>query len=103
MEKNFWLTVSTNGMLTRLCHKWKDFAFFGRSSGVVDCDWRRKFFETGDNIRFFSVTTRFFCGAIRAISASYVQFQQFSPHWSFEYVTAGFAFFTVVERRSFIG
>ena len=47
MEMNLWLTVSTNGVSTRLCHKWTDFYFFGTTSVLLDCDWRINFFKNG--------------------------------------------------------
>ena len=35
-EMNFWLAVSTNGQLTRLCHKWNNFCLFWFMFG---CAW----------------------------------------------------------------
>ena len=52
MEINIWLTVSTNGYLTRSSHNWTGFCFFGSGSGVLDCDWRRFFFRNGDGFWF---------------------------------------------------
>ena len=48
----FCITASTNGMLTTLCYKWNDFAFFGTSSGVGDCDWRKIIFNKEMVFRF---------------------------------------------------
>ena len=48
----FWLTVSTNGLLTRLCHKWNNFCLFRFKFG---CAWlwlAEKFLRKGDG--FFS-------------------------------------------------
>ena len=45
LETKFWLSVSASGKSTRLCRKWKNFCFSGSRSGVVDCDWRRKFIK----------------------------------------------------------
>ena len=47
-----WLTVSTNGVSTRLCHKWNICYFFWFRFGCVACDWRRNFFRKGDGFPF---------------------------------------------------
>ena len=61
MEIKFWLTVSTNGESTRLCHKWNNFCLFGFTFW---CAWLReveKLIQKWRLISFFIVATRFFC------------------------------------------
>ena len=55
IELNFWLTVSTNGVSTRLCPKLNVFGLFCSGSGVFDCDCRRNFLKNGDGFYFLEL------------------------------------------------
>ena len=70
MELNFWLTVSTNGELTRLCYKCKVFYFFWLKFGCA-CSWVAEKYH--QNCRWFFnflVLNRLFDKTKNAITAN---------------------------------
>ena len=76
------------------------FAFFSSGSGVLDCDWGRKFFRNGDGF-FFTVATRLSCKARCTITTKQHNSRFLLLKRIIQNVTAGFALFTVVETRRF--
>ena len=75
--------------------------FFGSGSDVLGWDWRRNFFENGDD--FFVVTTRLSCKTMCAVTAKQHNCRFLVLKRNIRKVTAGFALFTVSETSCFIG
>ena len=51
-EMVLWVTVSTKGESTRLCHKRNEMCHFDSGSIVADCQWRRFYFENREGFSF---------------------------------------------------
>ena len=97
MYMKFWITVSTNGVSTRLCHKCLSFYFFWFRFG---CAWLRlaeKFLQKRKWLFFFVVATRLSCNA-KQHNCQFLVLKK-----NIQNVAAGFALFTVVETSCFIG
>ena len=77
------------------------FPFFRSGSGVLGCDWRRRFFKKGDV--FFLVTTSLFCKVMCTITTPSKNNCRFLVlKKNHQHVRAGFALFTVVELKFFV-
>ena len=99
----FWLTVSTNGVSTRLYHKWNNFCVFWFRFG---CAWiwlAEKFIQLWEWFFFFVVATRLSCKIMCTVTAKQQNFRFFVLKRNIQNVAAGFALFTVVETSRFMG
>ena len=79
------------------------FAFFGSSSGVLDCGWRINFFKDGDGFFFNVVTCRFSCKAMCTITTKQHSCRFLVLKRNIQNVRAGFALFAVVKIRCSVG
>ena len=99
---HFWKTVSSNGVSTRLCHKWNNFYFFWFKFGWAWLQLAGKFLQKWTPIFFFAVATRVSCKTICTVTAKQHNCQFLVLEWNFQNVAAGFALFTVEEISRFI-
>ena len=103
LQTSFWKIVSTNGKSTWFCHKWNDFHLL---SLMFRCDWLwlvSKCLRKRSWFFFFVVTTRLFDRAVCAIAAKQHLCRFLVFERKIQSVVTGFALFTVVELRRFIG
>ena len=78
------------------------FAFFGSSLGLLDCYWRRNFFNLG--IFFlFGVTTIFIGKAMRTTRTKQHNCRFLVLKRNIQHKWAGFALSTVIETGDFVG
>ena len=99
----FWLTVSTNGVSTRLYHKWNNFCLLWFRLG---CAWIRlaeKFLQKWRWFFFFVVATRLSNKTMCTVIAKQHNCRFFVLKRNIQNVAAGLALFTVVETSRFIG
>ncbi len=98
-----WLTVSTNGMSTRLCHKWNNFCLFKVRFG---CGWlwlAEKILHKWRWFFFFAVANRLSCKTIFTINTKLHKCRFLVLERSIHNVTTGFALFPVVKTSRFTG
>ena len=99
----FWSAESTNGVSTRICHKWNNFYLFWFKIG---CAWlwlAKKFLQKWRWFFFFVVETRLSCKTMCAMTAKQYNCQFLVLKTNFQNVAVGFALFTIVETSRFIG
>ena len=99
----FSLTVSTNGVSTRVCHNWNNFCLFWFRLG---CAWLWLVEEFPPKCRWLSlfvVATRFSLKTMCTITAKQHNCWFLVHKTNIQNVPAGFALFTVVETSRFIG
>ena len=103
MSRKFWLTVSTNGVLTRLNHKGKSFHLFWFRFGWAWLWLAEKFFQKCRWPLFFVVATRLSCKKLCTITAKQHCCRFLVLKRNIQNVAAGFALFRVVGTSPFIG
>ena len=96
----FWLTVSTNGVSTRLCHKRNNFYLFWFKFGCA-CLWLAEKVLQKWRWFFSVVATRLFCQTMFTITTRQHDCRFLVLQRIIENVAAGFALFTVVETSPF--
>ena len=96
LELNFSLTVSTNGKLTPLCHKWKDFCLLLAQVRVWLIVIGRELFSKNDMVFHFRSHDSFFEKPMRVIAAKQNSCPFLILERKIQNVGAGLAFFTVV-------
>ena len=99
----FWITVSTNGVSTRLCHKWNNLYLFCFRFGYAWLWWAGKFLQKRRWIYFFVIATRLSCKTRCSVTAKQHNCRCFVLKREMQNVAAGFALFTVVETSRFDG
>ena len=80
----------------------RSFAFFGSVSGVVDCDWRRKNLKN-ELVSHFCNHEPSFRKTMCAIDAKQHKCFFLVLENNIQNLATGFALFTVVETKGFIG
>ena len=74
--------------------------FFGTSSGVVDCSWRRVLFRKGGGFSFWWSRLVFLAKHYVPLPPKNFNSRFLVPKKDFRHVTVGFAHFIVAEIRS---
>ena len=103
MYMKFRLTVSTNGLSTRLYREWNKFCFLWFRFG---CAWiwlAEKIIQKCRWFSFFVVGTRLSCKTMCAVTAKQHKVRFLVLKRNIQNVAAGFALFTVVETSRFVG
>ena len=100
MKMKFCLTVSTNGVSTRLYYEWNTFCFFGSGSDMPESDWRKNSPEL-EMVFLFRSRDSFFLQT--NVTAKQLNCRFLVLTRNIQNMTAGFALFAVVETSRFVG